>query len=114
MALGIGEGLPFSAHAAWALLEGLPEHPRCSRSAQYWMLRSAMAREDTDTCRMYVNDWSRPPGRPSVTVSKFIPGQHYHCLDVKFDTLDEAIRHLRQMGYEYGGVYEHRIFRDGD
>jgi hypothetical protein len=41
-----------------------------------------------------------------LQVHKFNPGQHFHVLDTKFDTLDEAIRHLEANGYQYGGLQE--------
>jgi len=37
-------------------------------------------------------------------VYKYVPGDHFHVLDTKFDTLEEAKRHLVQNGYVYGGL----------
>ena len=114
LALGINHGAPFSTRAALELLEDVPNYGDGweSREAQYHILRAAMAREDFEACRMHVNDWSALKGRPSKTVSKFLPGDHYHVLDTKFDTLDEAINHLEARGYRYGGLQEKHVYRE--
>lgn len=48
-------------------------------------------------------------------VTKFYPGDHYHCLGVKFDTYREAEEHLEQEGYICGGLKEqHTYIHSGD
>lgn len=112
LVLGITEGGAFASRAASELLRGIPSNPLCGHDTMWYMLRSAMAREDYEACRIYVNDWSRRRSPPSERVSKFIPGQHYHCLGEKFDTLDLAIRHLKLNGYAYGGLKEVHVYRE--
>jgi len=75
------------------------------------MLLSAFARKDSPAIRVFINDWSKHNSRPGCTVSKFIPGQHYHCLGAKFDTLQEAIDHLKASGYVYDGLTEKHVYR---
>lgn len=47
------------------------------------------------------------PATNVLQVSKFNPGKHFHVLDTKFDTLEEAKAHLQKKGYMYGGLAEH-------
>lgn len=112
LALGINEGGSFAAHAASELVRDLPHDEFCPCEIKYYILRSAMAREDFEACRIHINDWSQRRSRPSAMVSKFIPGEHYHVLGEKFDTLDEAQQYLRSRGYVYGGLTEKHVYRE--
>ncbi len=47
--------------------------------------------------------------RAQLLAMGFVPGDHYHCLNVKFDSLEEAIKHLESQGYRYGGYQERRL-----
>lgn len=62
--------------------------------------------------RMFVNDWSKRSNKPGCGVFKFNPGEHYHCLNEKFDTLDEAIANLKTKGYAYSGLTERHVYRE--
>lgn len=104
IALGLLGGR-FAQYAASHLLSGHWAEVR------YWMLVSCFARQDAKTVRIYLTDWKVQDRRPKAKVSKFVPGQHYHVLNVKFDTLDEAMEHLRRKGYEYGGLSETHVYR---
>lgn len=107
-------GYQFAEYAAFQLLR------ETSRSdvdweVRYWMIRSALGRQDARTVRIYVNDWKHARHRPSAPVSKWIPGDHYYVLNEKFDTLDEARDHLCNRGYRYEGLIEKHVYtRDGD
>lgn len=111
LALGCNFGYPFISHTVSVLMEGI-SYDRSRRE----LLKSAMSRKDKEACRMFINDWSkRPQYRPRVIVSKFIPGEHFHCIGTKFDSLDDAISHLKQNGYEYEGLVEKFIYStEGD
>lgn len=110
---GLGE--PFISRVASALISGLPLDALVGWETRYWMVYSALARGDANTARMYVNDWSRPRLRPSEVVSRFVPGDHYHAMGERFETLDEAIRHLRLKGRTYAGLKEVHVYaREGD
>jgi hypothetical protein len=74
------------------------------------MLVSAFKRGDERTVLMYLDDWPKMDRRPRVTVSKFTPGNHYHVLSVKFDTLEEAQQHLLSKGYQFGGLVEKHVY----
>lgn len=108
LALGINEGGRFAQAAASELLRDckVGYDKKLSWEVAYHMIRSAIAREDKDAVRVYVNDWTNWDGRKTALVSKFMPGEHYHVLDTKFNTLDEARRHLSREGYDYAGLKE--------
>jgi hypothetical protein len=58
-----------------------------------------------------LNDWNgQAPDRPGVRVSKFVPGEHFHVLNEKFLSLDDAIKHLKSKGYEYDGLDEKFVY----
>ena len=108
-------GEPFISRVAYELTRGLPYDPFVGWETRYWMVYAALARQDYDCARQYVHDWSRPKLRPSEVVSKFVPGDHYHTLGDKFDTLDEAIQHLKRNGRAYAGLKEVHVYaREGD
>lgn len=47
--------------------------------------------------------------RRVVNVSRFVPGEHFHCLGTKFGSLADAIAHIRANGRRYGGYEERRL-----
>lgn len=119
LALAVNEGGQFASHAiSKVLLDGcnVGYGTGLERDTAYYMLRSAIAREDKRTARMYVNDWRRRKStKPTRMVSKFVPGDHYHTLDQKFDTLQAAQDFLTRCGYSYGGLIEEHVYKtEGD
>lgn len=115
LALGVNHGGPFRSRAASELTSGLPYNPAVGWECRYWLVYSALARGDARAVRVFVNDWSHQRGRPAANVTKWVPGDHYHTLGERFDTLEEAKEHLRKKGYEFGGFSEtHAYKRDGD
>lgn len=110
LALGMMAG-NFRSYAVGSLLS----HHGCWTEIRSWMLHSALARQDKRTARIYLQDWKAQDRRPKVKVSKFIPGEHYHVLDTKFDSLSEAQQYLFGRGYTYGGLNEVHVYaKDGD
>lgn len=108
-------GEPFISRVASELTGGLPYDPTSNREVRYWLVYSALARGDTDAARGFVQDWSKYRARPSEFVSKFNPGDHYHAMDRKFDTLNEAIEYLRRIGRAYAGLKEVHVYaKEGD
>lgn len=108
-------GEPFISRVASELIRGLPYDPLVGWETRYWMVYSALARQDYDCTRRYVHDWSEPKSRSSEVVSKFVPGDHYHALGERFDTLDEAIHYLKSNGRIYGGLKEVYVYpKEGD
>src|SRR4051812_30340058 len=75
---------------------------------EYWQVYSAFARQDWECVKKYLTWWGK---RQSVHVSRFTPGEHYHVLGVKFDTLAEAQQHLEREGYNYAGLREVHVYR---
>lgn len=75
---------------------------------KYFMLRASLARGDTKQALVLLTDWSGR-GLPETDVSKFDPGDHYHTLGRKFDTLQDALHHLEERHYRYGGLRVVRI-----
>lgn len=110
IALGCNGGA-FAGHAASKLLS----IRKCYTSTRYYMLISALNRGDNRCAAMYLDDWVKQDHMPKATVSKFVPGDHYHVFGTKFDTLEEAQRHLWTKGYTFGGLVEKHVYnRDGD
>ena len=107
VALGCNGGA-FAHHASSKLLS----MRGCWSSVRYWMLISAFSRGDQRGVLRFLDDWVKQDRLPKAQVSKFVPGEHYHVLGVKFDTLDEAQRHLRSRGYQYGGLTEKYVYRE--
>lgn len=104
-------GSNFAEHATGKLLAA----NSCYKEAHYYMLLSAFARKDAKAVRRFLRDWSGRSKQPRIAVSKFIPGDHYHVLDEKFDTLEAATAHLQKHGYVYGGLHEKHVYvKDGD
>lgn len=63
---------------------------------------------DLTTASKLLAAW-RVQGRAYALVSRFVPGDHYHCLDTKHDTLSEAIEHIRRKGRVFGGIMEKHL-----
>jgi hypothetical protein len=76
---------------------------------QYHSVFAAHARGDWVAVRRYLADWSNAQ---VVRVTKFHPGDHYHVLGIKFDTLDLARRHLEFEGCLFGGLDETFVYVD--
>ena len=80
---------------------------------QRCMVESALARGDEERALKHLQDM--PSSKPRCRVSKFIPGEHYHVLDRKFDTYTAALGYAEQRGYVVDGLYEQHVYtRDGD
>lgn len=77
----------------------------------FWMLVSAFNRGDKEAVRRFLTDWKEMARKPSAVVSKFVPGDHYHVLDTKFDTLEEAMEYLHRRGHNYGGLKETHVYK---
>lgn len=51
--------------------------------------------------------------RPKLSVSKWVPGDHFYVLDEKFRSLEDAIKHLEFKGYVFdGNVWERFQYRE--
>lgn len=70
---------------------------RCTELQQL-TVESALARGDTAQARAYLEDWEHIAKR-YTRVSKYEPGDHYYVLDTKFESLEEAIEHARELGW---------------
>ncbi len=103
-------GYDFARHASRKLLD-LKE---CWTECRYWMLVSALQRQDARAARMYLADWPAQDRKPTASISRFIPGSHYYACGVKFHTFEDAKRHLESRGYRYGGLIEKVAYPEGD
>lgn len=99
----------FVSYAATQLTHDIP-YEEC----RFDILRSCLARHDIEQARVFINDWTSSKYKTKVNVSKFVPGDHYHVLGTKFDTLEQAIAHIRSQGHEYGRLIEKFVYRDGE
>ncbi len=100
-------GGPFSSYAASQLLR----EASCYDGTRYWILISNFNRGDTKNIRQYLDDWRKQDHQPKKEIFKFTPGEHYHVMNTKFDSLDNAIDYLRQHGYAYAGLVEKHVYR---
>lgn len=109
-------GVQFAEYAASKLASSC-EYFR-DWETKYWCLRACFSRRDIETARVYVNDWShKQPKRVTryANVSRFVPGNHYHVLGTKFDTMEEAQEYLESQGYTYGEtILKHVYPNQGD
>lgn len=106
-------GGEFARHAAAQLISG--QSCPCHWETAFWLIVSAMVRKDADAVRVFLNDWSCSGGGPLANVSKFTPGEHYHCLGAKFDSLEKAVIHIKSRGFRYGGLTEKHVYTgEGD
>ena len=97
-------------HIWWMNHEDI--HPHITEVQRY-MVESALARGDEERALKHLQDM--PRSKPRCRVSKFIPGEHYHVLDRKFDTYTAALGYAEQQGYVVEGLYERHVYtRDGD
>jgi hypothetical protein len=86
--------------------------------ARSWMLIAHINTEDTQGFRSHINywfDWERQCPRGIQNVSKFIPGQHFHTMGTKFDSLAEAVEHIEKNGGMLGRIIEQHFYsNEGD
>lgn len=100
-----GLGWRLYLEVRWGSLRGLPPWQRVQ-------VATALLRGDENTARELIGEFE---GKPFARITKFKPGQHYHVLGEKFDSLGEAEALAVQRGYDTGApetvyVYDH----DGD
>ena len=104
-------GYSFAQYAA----SRLTSLHHCYSEVRFWMLMSCFARKDKSTPRMYLIDWMSQDMMPKACVSRFVPGNHFHALDCKFNTECEARDYLRSRGYDCTGLIEKHVYnREGD
>lgn len=99
-------GYAFRLYAASALLSLFGCYTEC----HYWMIVSALTRQDGRAVVIFLQDWSKK--RLTKIVTKFVPGAHYHVDDTKYDSLIEAKDHIKQSGYDYGGLIETHVYSE--
>ena len=71
---------------------------------QYEMVVSALLRGDEETAQEYFADFKGEIR--FATVSKFIPGEHYHVLGSKFDEYGDAVKYANERGFRVDGLKE--------
>lgn len=106
IALGLN-GRNFAEHAAAKLLS----LNNCYGEVRRHLLVSCLRRHDKTRAKQFLVDWTKEDLKPKINVSKFIPGEHYHVLNTKFDTLDDAINYLNAKGYQYAGLTETHVYK---
>lgn len=110
----LGENMPWEIylHLWWEDHGGTSDLSMC----KVYVVESALRRDDTRTAEMHLRDWRDKSRWPTTTVSKFVPGDHYHVLDAKFDRLWEALAYADKRGYRVVlPVKETHVYaRDGD
>lgn len=75
--------------------------PKSLSEVQYLVVMSALLRGDRQTARQFLNDWGKLPERP---ITRYIPGNHFYALGIRFNTYDEAKGHLLNEGFGCSGV----------
>lgn len=86
--------------------------------ARRWMLISHINTEDKPGFRSLCNywwDWDRLFGSRRgkiMNVTKYVPGDHFHAVNERFDTLNDAVRYIREQGYTFGRFDEVHIYKE--
>jgi hypothetical protein len=85
---------------------------------QRYIIESCLTRYDEKEAEILIRDWNvpqTPKQRPKEWIHKWQPGDHYHVLDMKFDTEREARDYLDKNGYDCLGVDVRYVYtRQGD
>ena len=88
------------------------------RECRYWMLMAHVNCQSPMGVRKHINYWWNWGGerqKKFVDVHRYVPGEHYHCMDTKFDTLGEAKEHIQKNGGVFGKLhYKHVYAKEGD
>jgi hypothetical protein len=106
-------GLPFNIYEYCWFAENV--RGTSLSEVQYWMTISALRRGDEKRAIQNLRDWKILRDRPKTDISKFVPGEHYHVLDKKFDSFGEACQYLEKCGYGFGRLKEVHIYaKEGD
>lgn len=82
---------------------------------QGYIIDSCLNRGDRDKARQMIRDWNAQRlklSRPKLHVSKWVPGDHYYALSKKFNTLEAAIQHLEENGYQFDGLRQRFQYRE--
>jgi hypothetical protein len=66
---------------------------------QYYMVVSALARDDRRSAEIYVRDYLAESKKPTVKISKYSPGEHFYVFREKFNSHAEAVAHAEARGY---------------
>lgn len=87
--------------------------------ARYWMLIAHVNCDNEMGVRKHLNYWwnwgSQTVQNQWKNVSKFIPGDHYHCLGERFNTMQEAKSYIAEKGFVFGKlIHRHVYATDGD
>lgn len=77
---------------------------------QQYIIQSCLARNDKESALQYIKDWKESYKLKGSFIYKWIPGSHYYCLDKKFNTIEEAKKHLEDnfilfYGLQYKYIY---------
>jgi len=70
---------------------------------QGYIIDALLMAQDYDQIEKLIVDWGFKK-KEYVSVSKFDPGEHYHCLGVKFNTLEDAKKFIEEEGCVYNGL----------
>ncbi len=62
----------------------------CYTPMRSQLLISCLTRQDKRAARIFLQDWRNEDRMPKIKITKFIPGEHFHVLNTKFDSLGEA------------------------
>lgn len=81
----------------------------------FWMIVAKLKRHASyHEVLQVLADWRGERHEKYASISKFIPGEHYHVLDAKFSTLAKARAHAIREGYLPGPLIEKRVYLEGD
>lgn len=77
-----------------------------------YLIDSCLNRGDIEQAEKFIRDWNSTLAKPKRCISKWIPGNHYYALSEKFNSLEDAINHLKINGFEYDGLQERFQYRE--
>lgn len=105
-------GPVFASYAAQELLQAIGLRNGLNHDVCYYMLRSAIVRQDIRNVSNYLQDWG---GRyRTCAITKFSPGKHWYALNERFNSHAEAVEYASSKGYKVSGVKEKRFPHAGD
>lgn len=103
----------FLGYGVRGMLSCIKPAANLSSDVIYWLLYSAANRHDKETCMMFLRDWDT--GRiPCANISRFVPGNHWHTLDRKFNTYEAAKKYIELQGFVVGQILTHYAPKEGD
>ena len=108
----------FTWSALHELVNLCDEATKKAAEGRMWILIAHINTEDIKGFRKHINywfDWERQCPKGLHNISKFIPGEHFHTMGTKFNSMEEAVAHIEKNGGIVGRIIEKHFYStEGD